>query len=137
MQRINPILFLTGGIVAVGLALGQSLASTGAAAAQDPVVQPADPVLTAKIADLENKVATLEAWVAAQQAQAKLTAVALDEAEGAGFTAGINYTSREILLKAWRAEAARVQEGGAPAPVAVVAPKQKGSEGGTPVSPPR
>jgi hypothetical protein len=142
MQRTTPILFIAGGVIAVGLALGQSLASTGlagseAASTQDPVEQPADPALLAKVEELERKVATLEAWVAAQQAQSKLTADALDRAQSAGFTAGINFTSREILLEAWRAEAAKVQEGGPPAPVVVVDPKQKGGAGGEPGSPPR
>lgn len=115
MQRITPILYLAGGIVAVGLALGQSLASSTLASAQDPFTQdpvdkPADDALAAKVQELELKVTALESWVAAQQAQATLTVAALAEAEAAGFTAGINFKSREILLAAWRAEAARVQE---------------------------
>lgn len=136
MQRNTTSLFLVGGIVAVGLALGQSLASSapssaGVTAAQDPVETPPvetpveppvqDPVqaaLVAQVQELELKVLALEKWVAAQQTQSKLTVAALDQAEAAGFVPGINYSSREILLAAWRAEAAQVQ-GPAPEPAPV------------------
>lgn len=125
MQRNTPSLFLVGGIVAVGLALGPSLslatANAGAPVTQDPIEPPVedpvedpgeDPVqlaLIAKVQELERKLAALETWVAGQQTQATLTVAALAEAEAAGFTAGINPKSREILLAAWRAEAAQLQ----------------------------
>lgn len=137
MQRSTPILFLAGGVVAVGLALGQSLASSGPERLQDPVEQPADPALLATVEALQQRVTTLEAWVAAQQAQSKLTFAALAAAEAAGFTAGINFKSREILLAAWRAEEATVQAAGPNGPQVLVVPDEKGDTGDQLVLPPR
>ena len=74
--------------------------------------------LVVRIQDLEQKVATLQAWVDGQRAQAKLTTAALGEAEAAGFTAGPNFRSREVLIAAWRAAAEAAQAGAAPAPAA-------------------
>ncbi len=113
MQLKTPLL-LVGGLLAVGLAVAsQSFGSDAAAPAsapfQEPPPKPADPATTPKVQELERKVAALEAWVAAQQAQAKATATALGEAEAAGFTAGINPRSREVLLGAWRAAAEKAQ----------------------------
>ena len=141
MQRTTPILFVVGGLVALGLALGQSLAFSGPlsgpAVAQEPVEQPQDPALLAKVDELERKVATLETWVTAQQTQSKLTVAALAAAEAKGFTAGINFESREILLAAWRAEEATVQAAGPGAPQVVVVPEPKGDTDDRAVSAPR
>ena len=117
MQLKTPLL-LVGGLLAVGLAVasqslgsdfGSEAAAPGGAPFQEPPPKPADPATTLKVQELERKVAALEAWVAAQQAQAKATAAALGEAEAAGFTAGINPRSREVLLGAWRAAAEKAQ----------------------------
>lgn len=124
MQRITPILFLAAGVVAAGLALGPSLAgaapgpATSPAAAQDPVQDPVEPpaedpadaVVAARLQALEAQVTALEAWVLAQKAESARLVAALAEAEAAGFTAGINPRSREILLAAWRSAAAKVQD---------------------------
>lgn len=112
MQRTTPILFLAGGVLAAGLALGQAFSDEPVRAetlAQDPAPKPADAALLSKVTQLEQRVATLEAWIADQQAQAKLTLAALKEAEDAGFTAGINPKSREVLLAAWRTAATKAQ----------------------------
>ncbi|MEZ6017254.1 MAG: hypothetical protein R3F49_19225 [Planctomycetota bacterium] len=122
MQRSTHLMLLAGGVLACGLALGPTLSSASAAVqerAQQPGPQPpqrpADPALNTKIQDLERRLASLEAWVEAQQEQAKLTAAVLAEAEAAGFTAGINPKSRELLLGAWREAAAKAAESGAKA----------------------
>jgi len=113
MQLKTPFV-LVAGLLAVGLAVasqpfGSPAPGAAAPLAQEPPPKPADPATTLKVQELERKVAALEAWVAAQQAQAKATAAALGEAEAAGFTAGINPRSREVLLGAWRAAAEKAQ----------------------------
>jgi len=118
MQLNFPLAFAAAGVLVVGLGLGQAL--TSAAQAQEPVPAPSpapqpapgDTALALKVHELEARLGALEAWVEAQKAQAKSTVAALAEAEAAGFTAGINPRSREILLAAWRAEAAKAQESG-------------------------
>lgn len=118
MNPKNPLLFVAGGLFAAGLAIS----SSRGAAAQDPVPAPGPapaPIdamaLVVRVQELEKKLAALETWVASQREQAKLTAAALSEAEAAGFVPGANFKSREILLAAWRAAAAKAQEG-APEP---------------------
>jgi hypothetical protein len=134
MQRIHSILFLAGGVVAAGLGLGQSLASSvpdqaqaaGAVghAPQDPVPSPMEQALAMQVSELERKVAALESWVAAQQKQSAVTIAALAEAEAEGFTAGINFKSREVLLANWRAEAAVVGGLAATEPLPEAKPKR-------------
>ncbi|MDP6538281.1 MAG: hypothetical protein QF903_03270 [Planctomycetota bacterium] len=67
-------------------------------------------------ADLARRTA---AWARAQAAAATAMTATLDAAEGAGFTKGINFTSREILLAGWRRSLAALGEdlpGGAARP---------------------
>ena len=65
--------------------------------------------LEAQIAELQAKNQELEAsleevrtYLTAQAASAARVLEALQASEEAGFTKGINYESREILLSAWR-----------------------------------
>jgi hypothetical protein len=57
-----------------------------------------------KLAKQEAELADLRAWVAAQQAAAKVMQSTLDESEKAGFTFGINPESRRALLRGWRSQ---------------------------------
>jgi hypothetical protein len=57
-----------------------------------------------KLAKQEAELADLRAWVAAQQAAAKVMQSTLDESEKAGFTFGINPESRHALLRGWRSQ---------------------------------
>ncbi|HPF13014.1 MAG: hypothetical protein H6830_10030 [Planctomycetes bacterium] len=66
----------------------------------DPVAQ-----LTQRVQALEAKVQAMQGTMDAQSKAAKELIISIDEAEKAGFTAGINPRSREILLNAWRAQA--------------------------------
>lgn len=59
--------------------------------------------LAMRVQVLETKIQTLQAQVEAQSKAASDLILALDSSEKAGFTAGINPRSREILLSAWRA----------------------------------
>ncbi|MEZ5976220.1 MAG: hypothetical protein R3F17_00470 [Planctomycetota bacterium] len=68
--------------------------------------------LTARVQVLETKVKEMQAKLDAQSKSASELLVSLKAAEDAGFTAGINPRSREILLSAWRAHA-KASVGGA------------------------
>ena len=74
--------------------------------------------LTAEVASSTALTEQTAAWARGQAAAASAMAATLDAAEGAGFTKGINYTSREILLGGWRRRLAAQGEGvpGAPPP---------------------
>ncbi len=61
--------------------------------------------LSLRVQVLETQVQEMKGFMEAQKKAASETLVSLKEAEQAGFTAGINPRSREILLSAWRAEA--------------------------------
>ena len=61
--------------------------------------------LVAQIKALEGKVESLESYVKKQAKAAEQLSSAVDSAVAEGFTAGINYKSREILVKAWKASA--------------------------------
>jgi cell division septum initiation protein DivIVA len=53
----------------------------------------------------------LTRWVEAQSKSAAALASTLDSAEAQGFTAGINFESRETLLAGWRKALAETQKG--------------------------
>lgn len=74
--------------------------------------------LTAEVASSTALTERTAAWARGQAAAASAMAATLDAAEGAGFTKGINYASREILLRGWRRRLAAQGEGvpGAPRP---------------------
>jgi hypothetical protein len=61
--------------------------------------------LALRVQVLEAQVQEIRGTMEAQQQAAKSLLTSLDAAEEAGFTAGINPKSREILLEAWRAQA--------------------------------
>ena len=96
MKQFQPLLLVAAGALGTGFALSQDPPKPGANDADS---------LKQKVEQLEGKIAELESWVEAQQKQAKAMQKSLDAVEAAGFTAGINFESRELLLKALRAEA--------------------------------
>jgi len=61
--------------------------------------------LAVRVQVLETKMQVIQAQLEAQSKASSDLLIALDSAEKAGFTAGINPRSREILLSAWRAQA--------------------------------
>ncbi|MCP5024119.1 MAG: hypothetical protein GY930_20420 [bacterium] len=64
-----------------------------------------DSALAQRVQALETSVQKLRGTVETQRNAATALLKSLDAAEKAGFTAGINPKSREILLGAWRAQA--------------------------------
>ncbi len=64
-----------------------------------------DSALTQRVQALEARVQELRGTVETQRNAAAALLKSLDASEEAGFTAGINPKSREILLGAWRAQA--------------------------------
>ncbi len=64
-----------------------------------------DAGLALRVQVLETRVQELRSTVESQKKAAAALIVSLDAAEKAGFTAGINPKSREILLSAWRTQA--------------------------------
>lgn len=98
---------------------------------QDPIEALQEELAEVK-AELASTRALLDETVLYLNEQAKgardLLAV-YQSAEEAGFTAGINYQSREILLAGWRKQVAAQQKGlpgAAPAPVAPAADAPRG-----------
>ena len=61
--------------------------------------------LAMRIQVLETKMQVMQTQLDAQSKASSDLLISLDSAEKAGFTAGINPRSREILLGAWRAHA--------------------------------
>ncbi len=58
--------------------------------------------LLAEVKDLQAHKASVETYLTAQALQAEAMAATLDESEREGFTQGINFKSREVLLAGWR-----------------------------------
>lgn len=71
----------------------------------DPTQDPAEGALGAQVKALEERVQQLEGYMAGQAEAAKAVDAALDQAVAAGYTSGINFKSREILVAAWKASA--------------------------------
>ena len=61
--------------------------------------------LAVRVQVLETQVQEMKGMMQAQSKAASEMLISLGEAEKAGFTAGINPRSREILMAAWRAQA--------------------------------
>jgi len=55
---------------------------------------------------LQAQQAKVHSYLVAQAEQAELMAKTLDESEAEGFTKGINFHSRELLIAGWRAQIA-------------------------------
>ncbi len=66
--------------------------------------------LESRVTELETKLDAVQQYLQAQAEAAGATAKALTSAEAQGYTAGINYESRQTLLGAWRAETAAAQK---------------------------
>ncbi|MFT7677792.1 MAG: outer membrane murein-binding lipoprotein Lpp [Planctomycetota bacterium] len=66
---------------------------------------PAGDNLAAQVQGLQDRVEQLESYNAEQAEAAKAVALALDQAVAAGYTSGINFKAREILVAAWKASA--------------------------------
>ena len=60
----------------------------------------------AELVALQGRVEALEAFARSQASAEEAFATAAEKARDAGFTAGINPRSRELLLDAWAAKAA-------------------------------
>jgi hypothetical protein len=91
-MRIQQIMLVP--LAAFGLATGHALQDDGGA----------DAALEARFGALEARLAQTEAYLQAQAKAAEALSAKLKEAEEAGFTSGINFRSREILVGAWRAQ---------------------------------
>ncbi|MEM1447789.1 MAG: hypothetical protein AAF957_23815 [Planctomycetota bacterium] len=78
-------------------------------APQDPDPQIA--ALHQKVTELEEKLESYDTFMEAQATAGMELAKALDESEAAGFTAGINPKSREVLLAGLRGQAKAMQSG--------------------------
>ena len=55
-------------------------------------------------ADLVQRIERIEAYLQTQAKSVRAIDVAIDQAVEEGFTAGINYRSRETLIQAWKAQ---------------------------------
>lgn len=69
----------------------------------------------AELVALQGRVEALEAFARSQASAEEAFAAAAEKARDAGFTAGINPRSRELLLDAWAAKAAATRSA-APGP---------------------
>ena len=109
--------------------LATSMAFTSSAQSQDPVQQRLDAMqkdildsrtrMEQAIEELKGTRKTIDEaqkYIDAQAKAAKSMAEVLDESEKAGFTYGINASSREVLLAGWREQLVVLQEG-VPAPL--------------------
>lgn len=66
--------------------------------------------LGAELAETKGALEQVVKYLDAQAQNAKAMEAVLDDAEKKGFTAGINYESREALLKGWREQCAVLQK---------------------------
>ena len=69
--------------------------------------------LKAELQALEARVATVETYLQARATSAQSIAKAIDSAVDKGYTAGINYEARQVLVDAWKAD---IQAGAAGVP---------------------
>ena len=88
------------------------LALVGLAFSTSPPQDPADGELAAQVQGLQDRVEKLESYVSDQAKAAKAVSAALDQAVAAGYTSGINFKSREILVSAWKASAKAQMDAG-------------------------
>ena len=75
------------------------------------VQQDAKQDLREQVEALEGRVVAVEGYLAAQVEADKALLTAVDRSVDQGFTAGINFPSRETLVAAWRARAAAAAKG--------------------------
>ncbi|HED64848.1 MAG TPA: hypothetical protein ENJ09_04745 [Planctomycetes bacterium] len=106
----------------------------------EPAARQTPPDLTQRIAELESRVEELERarkadsarldgvlrFLEAQRKAARSMESALDRVNELGFTKGINYSSRELLLETLRAQAKALE---APLPKANPSPAKPGARG--------
>ena len=82
----------------------------------------------AELVALQGRVEALEAFARSQASAEEAFAAAAEKARDAGFTAGINPRSRELLLDAWAAKAAATRSaapGGGPEASEEPAPRRR------------
>lgn len=116
------ILVVGAAFVACGLAFSQGPAAQAPAKA-DPVerrfeVLEADLIstreraeaLALELAELKTTLSSTIKFVGEQAKAAQAMAETLDASEQAGFTAGINFESRHLLLRGWREQLAAAQK---------------------------
>lgn len=111
-------LVITGALVAVSFATpGQP---SGGEQAGDPqkdaraqeieALRQKNDALALELADTQHALENVIQYLNAQSESAQAMEAVLDDAEKKGFTAGINYESREALLKGWREQCAVLQK---------------------------
>jgi len=126
-RHIIPALALAGALVALVGLDGRAQVAPGQDTLEERVqrlerdLAVARDELGAMSADLERATGLLDQtvrYLRDQSQGAAAMAGTLDASERAGFTKGINYASRELLLAGWRAQLAAQQKGvpGEPAP---------------------
>lgn len=81
------------------------LALVGLAFSTGTTQDPAEGAQAAQVLALTERVQQLEGYVADQAEAAKAVDAALDQAVAAGYTSGINFKAREILVAAWKSSA--------------------------------
>lgn len=86
--------------------------------------------VTRELQETRTQCAQVLVYLDNQARQATTMKETLDQAEAAGFTKGINYESREILLRGWRVQLDALQQNvpALPAPKPADAPARKTSE---------
>ncbi len=109
----------------IPLILITALAGTGFGVLQDTKVAE----LEKRVKLLDDRLAKVEKYVCTQASSIKAFGVSLDVAVKKGFTAGINYESRRILVGGWRkiVEAAAKNAPGLVAPSKSVTKSNTGS----------
>lgn len=121
------ILVIGAAFVACGLAFSQGPATqsppTQVPAKQDPVERRFEllesdlistreraEALALEVAELKTALSSTIKFVGEQAKAAQAMAETLDASEQAGFTAGINFESRHLLLRGWREQLAAAQK---------------------------
>ena len=66
--------------------------------------------LEAKVQALETRIQTVETYLQARAASSSSISSAIDRAVAKGYTAGINYEARQILVDAWKADIAAAND---------------------------
>jgi len=84
--------------LAITLLLATAIGGTGYGALQESNANE----LQRRVDKLESRLAKVESYVHAQARSLRDFGTSLDAAVKKGFTAGINFDSRKILVRAWR-----------------------------------
>lgn len=135
----------TVGVILLALAVGAGVAfSQGEEPKDDPakkievletdlvVMRERNDALGAELATTKATLARVVSYLEAQASSAAALAEVLDQSEQAGFTAGINPRSREVLLGGWREHLATLQADVPVMPVAAKAGEVKAGENPAP-----